>query len=65
MKIDNKCRFCGVEYKSIQSLGLHVRQKHGMESKEYYDKFFKTDTEGICEVCGKPTKFYRISQGGK
>lgn len=64
MKIDNKCRFCGVEYKSIQSLCLHVRQKHGMESKEYYDKFFKTDTDGICEVCGKPTKFYRISQGG-
>lgn len=31
--------------------------------KEYYDKYHKTDSEGICVTCGGPTKFRGINVG--
>lgn len=64
MNVDLKCKICNEECPNIKSLIGHVRIHHGMESKEYYDKYYKQETDGICETCGRPTKFYRISQGG-
>lgn len=64
MNVDLKCRVCNEECPNIRSLIGHVRARHGMESKEYYDIYYKQETDGICETCGGPTKFYRISQGG-
>ena len=34
-----------------------------MTSKEYYDANLKKEGEGICAVCGKPTKFRSITVG--
>lgn len=54
-----KCIVCG---KDCHSIGKHIA-KHGLTPQEYYDKFLKTDNEGICPVCGAETKFKKITQG--
>lgn len=64
MIIDLKCRLCDKVFDNIRELTLHIVISHKMLSKDYYDQFYKTETDGKCETCGKPTKFYRISQGG-
>jgi very-short-patch-repair endonuclease len=38
-------------------LGCHVKRTHHITLKEYYDKFFKKENEGKCEVCNKDTVF--------
>lgn len=49
---------CNKEYNSVRSLGLHLSSSHkDVNKQEYYDKYMKSDSEGICPVCGKPTKY--------
>lgn len=52
------CRICGQETNALGMPG-HCK-KHGLNTKEYYDKFCK---EGVCKICGKPTKFGTITTG--
>ena len=53
-----KCEICNRQFESLKSLGLHLSHSHkDISRKEYYDKYMKTDTDGICPVCGKPTKW--------
>ena len=56
------CPICGEEVKNV---GRHAQLIHGYTSQEYYDKFIKKDGEGVCSVCGKPTKFYGVKAGYK
>lgn len=49
-----KCLICGKLFKKLSG---HVPDKHGITSKQYYDKFLKIDNEGSCLTCGKTTKF--------
>lgn len=58
-----KCEICGRMIESIQRFGVHVHKIHGLKSKEYYDEFLRKDSEGECEVCGKPTGFLAMSTG--
>lgn len=56
------CKICGKEFKKC--IGKHVSYTHHIMLSEYYDMFYKkTDQEGKCLVCGKPTKFYKLSYG--
>lgn len=58
MRKQYTCAICG---ETICSVKLHVQNKHSMSLKEYYDKYIKNnDNEGICPVCGKPTRFCGI-----
>lgn len=53
------CKICG---KSCSTkLILHVKRIHHINTKDYYDKYFKQPNDGICLVCGKETLFYRTS----
>lgn len=63
MKLTYICKICGKE--SINNNGLisHITQKHKLSSKDYYDKFFKKENEGICPVCRKETQFIKFSLG--
>jgi len=54
------CKICGKDFKNI---GYHIRQKHKISPKEYYDKYLKKPGEGICPVTGKPTAFKNIREG--
>lgn len=51
------CKICN--YSCKLKLNMHVLSQHNLTYKEYYDKYIKTDKEGICENCGKEAKFYR------
>lgn len=64
MKVDLKCKICGKEFKNLRGLASHLTAHHKISSKNYYDKFYKTEDEGICLYCGKPTKFSKLSRGG-
>ena len=57
-----KCKICD---KEVKNLGLHISQAHKnkITPKEYYDKYLKSEGEGICPVCGKETKFNKFSKG--
>jgi len=60
-----KCLECGREFQDYISLGSHIGQSHrDLTTKGYYDKYLKKDpNEGICKVCGKPTKFIYLTTG--
>ena len=47
----------------MQKLSSHIRKTHNIESQDYYDKYMKTPNEGVCSICGKPTKYGGLSQG--
>jgi len=57
------CRICNTEFRNEKQLSIHIRHKHGMNSKDYYDSFFKTNKDGICKNCKKKTKFNNRIRG--
>ena len=59
------CLICNKEinYDPINFQKLHIKKKHGLTSKEYYDLFFKKDTDGACISCGAQTNFSCFSVG--
>lgn len=57
MEIRN-CHICGKEFPSYRSFSHHLSQAHpDVSNREYYDRFLKQPGDGVCRVCGKPTKF--------
>ena len=52
-----------MSYNSRMSLMNHLIRTHHYTGKQYYDEFYKTDEEGFCENCHKPTKFLNIEDG--
>lgn len=60
-----KCLLCQLELVSNKSYPGHLTAKHDMNTKTYYDMFFRKENEGICPICGKETRFINISKGYK
>ena len=58
-----KCHVCNEEFNNYKELSYHIKSKHKMSSKEYYDMFLKKEDEGFCLTCGKETEFAKISIG--
>lgn len=58
-----KCEICGCKLKNISGLSSHIRQKHKIKSKEYFDVYFKIDGDGICPICNNPTPFLGFGKG--
>ena len=51
---------CEICHKTFNSrLMSHVHKIHKLTTKEYYDKFLKQPTDGICCICNKETPFVR------
>ena len=57
------CKICKKEIKSNQALSKHIKNKHDINQKQYYDKFYKKSDEGFCNTCGKITPFLGLSKG--
>lgn len=55
------CLICKKEF-SKNGLKYHISQTHKISSKDYYDKYFKKEGEGICK-CGKETVFRGLYEG--
>ena len=56
------CQVCKREFDTNMSLARHIRF-HGITTKEYYDRYLRQDSEGICICCGKPTRFINFTVG--
>lgn len=52
------CQICNTE-SGIRGFGMHLKHKHQLSYKEYYDAYLKKEGEGICMTCGCETKFFR------
>jgi len=57
-----KCKLCSQEFSFDQSRH-HIFLKHGWKTKDYYDKFIKTENEDTCLFCSKSTTFISLQKG--
>lgn len=60
-----KCEICGRMFKSLRALSVHLKKTHGFGNddslyEDYYNRYLKKPDEGICPVCGKPTRQHRF-----
>ncbi len=58
------CKICGTKL-SVLGMPRHLKTKHLdiQNTKDYYDKYIKSDNDGICLICRKPTKFSGLTKG--
>lgn len=57
------CKICGKTFEHHIPFNAHLQEMHKLSSKTYYDTHIKTETEGKCVVCGKPTAFISATKG--
>jgi predicted Zn-ribbon and HTH transcriptional regulator len=57
------CQICKKQYDNYRSLSLHIKNKHKLEPKDYYDKYLKKKNEDLCEVCRNNTNWVSMSKG--
>jgi hypothetical protein len=57
------CRICGQRVIGFKGLSNHVNQKHATSSQQYYDAYLAKLKEGLCQRCGKPTRFESLNKG--
>lgn len=51
-------------WKKCYALASHLMHTHKeITPQEYYDKYIKKPSEGICKECGKPTTFRGLTKG--
>lgn len=58
-----KCLICGKEFENGKFLSAHLKFEEHITGKDYYDTYIKKPEEGICIVCGKPTKYINFTRG--
>ena len=51
------CKICNTLLNSLTALSAHVFKKHNLKSKDYFDLYLKTETDGTCLKCGNPTTY--------
>ena len=56
------CKICGKQCGS-KGIGSHLKRKHQISNKEYYNTFLKSKDEDKCKICGKSTTFDTILTG--
>lgn len=57
-----QCKICN-EYSLPLGMPSHLSRKHNLSSIDYYNKYIKTESEGICKICGNPTSFRGLQFG--
>lgn len=58
-----KCEICGKEFINGRFLSAHLKFEEHITGQDYYDTYLKKSDEGICIVCGKPTKYINFTRG--
>lgn len=59
------CAICSSSVSDIRKLSKHIRDRHDIKSKHYYDTYIKLPTEGKCTFCGEEAKFDDLRNGYK
>lgn len=57
------CKLCGQTFDHHIPFNAHLTEKHGLSSRNYYDKYIKKENEGKCVICGKDTVFISATKG--
>lgn len=57
------CKICGQTFNHHIPFNAHLSEHHGLSSKNYYDKHIKSENEGKCVICSKPTAFISATKG--
>ena len=57
-----QCKICG-EYSLPLGMASHLKRKHNISGKDYYDTYCKKEQDGICKICNKPASFRGITYG--
>lgn len=63
MNLKFECKICNYKAKNFKNLSNHIRYTHNINSKKYFNQYFKKENMGICLICGKETKFINLSKG--
>lgn len=61
-----KCKTCEKEFNNLAALVSHLSNKRNTcktNIKEYYDKYYRKENEGICKFCGRETLFSGLGKG--
>lgn len=59
-----ECLICHKQFS--KNIGKHLNYTHNLSLSQYYDLYLKkSDEEGKCKICGKPTEFYKLYYGYK
>ena len=61
-----ECKICNKEIDVIGEQSFyrfHLAKYHKIKTKDYYDRFFKKENEGLCENCGEQTILLSIAKG--
>jgi len=58
-----KCLICEHESPNFRGHDIHIKKARNMSTKDYYDKYLKTDKEDICPICGNTNNFININVG--
>lgn len=58
------CILTNKTYRSLSGIRNGIR-KYDLTVKEYYDKYYKSDIEGICEICNGDCSFDNLIVGYK
>lgn len=58
-----ECAICHGTHHTVRSLSVHIGKGHGCAARDYYDLYCREDGEGVCPVCGKPTRFRSLADG--
>ena len=57
------CKICNSNFYDYQGLSHHLKSKHSIDKKDYYDSYVKLPNEGLCKICNKPTRFISLTNG--
>lgn len=57
------CEECGKSCCGFKGLIGHIRHSHNRKYKEYFDKWIKEETDGVCKICNKVATFRSINYG--
>lgn len=57
------CKICGKEFENGRFLSAHLKFEEHIKGQDYYDTFLKKPNEGICVVCGNPTRYINFTRG--
>ena len=56
------CKICNKEFGN-KGFDSHIKFKHNLSSKEYFDLYEKSFKDGFCKICGKETLFFGATRG--
>jgi len=59
----NECKICNKQYSKSLLLSIHIKNDHNSQIKDYYDKYYKKENDGICKTCNNPTNFICLTWG--